>query len=848
MFENMEKKKIKKPQHNKNVKNKKVTKNGAKSGGKQLFNQKIKGGVREDAEIKSLLERYSTISAKKIEKFSDLPLSRKTLQALQKNKYLKPTEIQRQSIGYALQGRDILGAAITGSGKTLAFLIPVMENLFVKKWVRQDGIGAIIISPTRELAYQIFETLKKVGAHHDFSAGLIIGGKNLKFERSRMDQCNVIICTPGRLLQHMDENPLFDCSSMQILVLDEADRCLDMGFEESMNAIIENLPPERQTLLFSATQTKSVKDLARLSLRDPVYVAPHEQQAVITPSALKQNYVVIELEDKLTMLWSFIKNHLKQKTIVFMATCKQVKYVHEIFSKLRPGVSVLALYGTLHQDRRMAIYDEFCRKSNAVLLATDLAARGLDIPAVKWSLQLDAPSDPTEYIHRAGRTARNSAHGESLLVLLPSEEEGMIKELTERKIQINKIHVDPKKMFSPRVKIEAYLAQNRELKESAQRALVNYVKSIALMKHKHIFKVEELNIEAFAQSLGLMFAPRVKFLQGIKYFAEKKKATKESDSDLVQKLEMKDSDDESDSEESEENESDDGEEEEGSESDDDDEQDQDDESDESDESDTKVLKKPSESNKFNDSSDDDEDDFMRIKRRDHEIEVDTLPEVPDLEEIKSKKQKKAVTKAALAKKLIKKKILPNKKVEFDEEGNELETVNTLKSELAKEYEKSSESGIDILKARELIKEEDKFDKERFKKMVKAKHREKKLKAKNDDDEDGERDEFGSDDESDKPDLSWLPDPKKVFDKKSNDISDSESESGFGARQVVNSSSEEDSESEEDEPMPKQNKRKFQLSNKDSDEEEPSTSEKIRKITSKLSVDDAESFAMQLLSK
>lgn len=847
MFETMEKKKMKKPQHNKNVKNKKVVKNGAKPGGKQLFNGKIKGGVREDAEIKSLKERYSTISAKKIEKFSDLPLSRKTLQALQKNKFLKPTEIQRQSIGYALQGRDILGAAITGSGKTLAFLIPVMENLFVKKWIRQDGIGAIIISPTRELAYQIFETLKKVGANHDFSAGLIIGGKNLKFERSRMDQCNVIICTPGRLLQHMDENPLFNCSSMQILVLDEADRCLDMGFEESMNAIIENLPPERQTLLFSATQTKSVKDLARLSLRDPVYVAPHEQQAVITPSALKQNYVVIELEDKLTMLWSFIKNHLKQKTIVFMATCKQVKYVHEIFCKLRPGVSVLALYGTLHQDRRMAIYDEFCRKSNAVLLATDLAARGLDIPAVNWSLQLDAPTDPTEYIHRAGRTARNSAHGESLLVLLPSEEEGMIKELADRKIPINKIQVDPKKMFSPRVKIEAYLAQNRELKESAQRALVNYVKSIALMKHKHIFKVEELNIEAFAQSLGLMFAPRVKFLQGIKYFAEKKKATRESDSDLAQKLEMKDSDDDSDSEESEENESGDGEEE-VSESDDDDEQDQEDDSDESDESDTKELKKPSESNKFNDSSDDDEDDFMRIKRRDHEIEIDTLPEVPDLEEIKSKKQKKAVTKAALAKKLIKKKILPNKKVEFDEEGNELETANTLKSELAKEYEKSAESGIDILKARELIKEEDKFDKERFKKMVKAKHREKKLKAKKDDDEDGERDEFGSDDESNDPDLSWLPDPTKVFDKNSNDISDSESESGFGARQVVNSSSEEDSESEEDEPMPKQNKRKFQLSNKDSDEEEPSTSKKIRKITSKLSVDDAESFAMQLLSK
>lgn len=743
-----------------------------------------------------------------------------------------------------------------------------MENLFAKKWVRQDGIGAIIISPTRELAYQIFETLKKVGAHHDFSAGLIIGGKNLKFERSRMDQCNVIICTPGRLLQHMDENPLFNCSSMQILVLDEADRCLDMGFEETMNAIIENLPPDRQTLLFSATQTKSVKDLARLSLRDPVYVAPHEQQAVITPAALKQNYVVIELEDKLTMLWSFIKNHMKQKTIVFMATCKQVKYVHEIFSKLRPGVTILALYGTLHQDRRMATYDEFCRKKNAVLFATDLAARGLDIPAVNWSMQLDAPSDPNEYIHRAGRTARNSAHGESLLVLLPSEEEGMIKELNDRKISINRIHVDPKKMFSPRVKIEAFLAQNQELKESAQRALINYVKSIALMKDKDIFKVEALNIEAYAQSLGLMFAPRVKFLQGVKYFAEKKRTEKADGEDLASKLEFKQSDDESESDEEKSGEEESGEEEEesgsenetesesdsGSEDDEQESEEEEEEEEKKEEIQVKQTKKSTEvnANKFHSSSDedDDEDDFMRIKRRDHEIEEETLPEVPDLAEIKSRKQKKAVTKAALAKKLIKKKILPNKKVEFDEDGNEMETTNTLKSELAKEYEKSAESGIDILKARELIKEEDKFDKERFKKMVKAKHKEKKSKSKKDNDNEGqEQDDFGSDEESDGPDLSWMPDPDKVYDK--SNVSDSDGENNFRHRQVVNSSSDDDSESEDEEkPIRKQNKRKQDFANQDSDEseEEPTNSNKIRKITSKLSVDDVESFAMQLLSK
>lgn len=139
------------------------------------------------------------------------------MKGLKQSGYTKPTEIQKETLGLALQGKDILGAAQTGSGKTLAFLIPLLEVLFCKQWTKLDGVGAVVITPTRELAYQIFETLRKIGVNHDFSAGLIIGGKDLKFERKRMDQCNIIICTPGRLLQHMDENPLFDCVNMQVL-------------------------------------------------------------------------------------------------------------------------------------------------------------------------------------------------------------------------------------------------------------------------------------------------------------------------------------------------------------------------------------------------------------------------------------------------------------------------------------------------------------------------------------------------------------------------------------------------------------------------------------------------------
>ncbi|KAJ6639002.1 putative ATP-dependent RNA helicase DDX10 [Pseudolycoriella hygida] len=774
------------------------------------FREQPKKSVKEDDEIKELKSKYDSIDVKNITFFKDLPLSQKTMVGLKKSRYFKATEIQRESIGCALQGRDVLGAAATGSGKTLAFLIPVMENLFLKKWSRADGVGCIIITPTRELAYQIFEVLKKVGCEHDFSAGLIIGGRNLKFERSRMDQCNIIICTPGRLLQHMDQNPLFNCSSMQILVLDEADRCLDMGFEETMNAIIENLPPERQTLLFSATQTKSVKDLARLSLSDPVYVAPIEQAAHSTPDALQQNYVVVELEEKVTMLWSFIKNHLKQKIIVFLSSCKQVKYMYEILCKLRPGTSIIALYGTLHQDRRMAIYNEFCRKSKVVLLATDVASRGLDFPIVNWVIQLDCPEDATAYIHRAGRTARHKAKGESLLVLLPSEEAAMVEELKSRKIPINKIAIDPKKMFTPRAKMEAFLAANQELKESAQRAFLAYIKSVFLMKNKKIFNVDKLDTDAYARSLGLVVVPRIRFLAKLRKNREKNREKQLSQNN--------DKCEESDADES-----------------------------DSDINASRVEAENDDNLNFHVHSSDDEDNddngFLTIKRSDHEIPIDQLPKVPPIEEVKSKAKVKTVTKAAIAKRVVKRNIVANKKVQYDDDGCVIvDTAKELQSELGKEYENVTEGGIDIEKAKNLLREEDKFDKIRFRQMVKAKHKEAKRKSKVENEE--QVDDFGSGDESGEIDLSWLPDYRPLD-------AGSDDESNSGTRQVVNSSDESDDSDKIHKPpkrlTTKEDDDCSESSSDNSDlDDEPPPLKKTKKLTSKLSIDEAEKIAMQLL--
>lgn len=391
--------------------------------------------------IAGLVGRYGNISSAEVVKFSDFPISKKTLLGLQEAQYREPTEIQRQSIGFALLGKDVLGAAKTGSGKTLAFLIPVLECLYRQQWTPMDGLAALIISPTRELAYQTFEALRKVGKNHEFSAGLIIGGKDLKTEAERIHHTNIVVCTPGRLLQHMDETATFHASNVHMLVLDEADRILDMGFTNTVNAIVENLPKTRQTLLFSATQTKSVKDLARLSLKDPEFVWVHEKAKFSTPATLEQSYVVCELHQKVNMLYSFIRNHLKKKIIVFFACCKEVQYLFRVFCRLRPGMPILALHGKQQQLKRVEVYNDFLRKKNAVLFATDIAARGLDFPIINWVLQFDCPEDADTYIHRVGRTARYKEGGEALLLLLPSEEKGMISQLLEKKVPIQKIRV-----------------------------------------------------------------------------------------------------------------------------------------------------------------------------------------------------------------------------------------------------------------------------------------------------------------------------------------------------------------------------------------------------------------------
>ncbi|WBW73246.1 ATP-dependent RNA helicase Hca4 [Schizosaccharomyces osmophilus] len=403
---------------------------------------------KEDEEIQELNAQINDYPGNAT-RFFDLPITQPTKSALKNAHFTTLTDIQRQAIPEALKGRDILGAARTGSGKTLAFLVPLIENLYRRKWTQYDGLGALIISPTRELAIQTFETLVKVGRLHSFSAGLIIGGNNFKEERERLSRMNILVCTPGRLLQHIDQAINFDTSNLQMVILDEADRILDMGFKATLDAIIASLPKERQTLLFSATQTKSVRDLARLSLQNAEYIAVHENESSSTPENLNQFYLFCPLTEKLDILFGFIRTHLKNKSIVFLSSCKQVRFVFETFRRLRPGVPLMHLHGKQKQASRTEVTAKFTSSQNAILFCTDIVARGLDFPAVDWVVQLDTPEDVDTYIHRVGRTARFQRGGNALLLLLPSEE-AFLNRLESKKISVERINIKEGKKTSIR--------------------------------------------------------------------------------------------------------------------------------------------------------------------------------------------------------------------------------------------------------------------------------------------------------------------------------------------------------------------------------------------------------------
>ncbi|TVY81380.1 ATP-dependent RNA helicase has1, partial [Lachnellula suecica] len=321
-------------------------------------------------------------------KFSDLNLSANTMKAIADMKFETMTEIQQRGIPPLLAGKDVLGAAKTGSGKTLAFLIPAIEMLSALKFKARNGTGVIVVSPTRELALQIFGVARELMTYGSQTYGILMGGANRRAEAEKLGKgINLIIATPGRLLDHLQNTQGFVFKNLKALVIDEADRILEIGFEDEMRQIVKILPKdERQSMLFSATQTTKVEDLARISLRPgPLYINVDHQKEHSTVEGLEQGYVVCDSDKRFLLLFSFLKRNLKKKIIVFFSSCNCVKYHAELLNYI--DLPVLELHGKQKQDKRSRTFFEFCNAKSGVLVCTDVAARGLDIPDVDWILQ-----------------------------------------------------------------------------------------------------------------------------------------------------------------------------------------------------------------------------------------------------------------------------------------------------------------------------------------------------------------------------------------------------------------------------------------------------------------------------
>mmetsp|Transcript_12820 Transcript_12820/g.30476 ORF Transcript_12820/g.30476 Transcript_12820/m.30476 type:complete len:681 (+) Transcript_12820:47-2089(+) len=452
-------------------------------------------------------------------RFDSLEICEPLKKALAEHNFERMTEIQAKSIPHLLKGKDVLAAAKTGSGKTLAFLVPACDLLYNVKFLPRNGAGAIAISPTRELANQIYDVLRNISKYMSQSIAVCIGGMNRKPEAEKLAKgVNILVATPGRLLDHMQNTKGFVFHNLVNLIIDEADRILEVGFEEEMNLIIKMLPKKRQTSLFSATQTRKVADLARLSLSKPVFVEVKTQDNVSTVAGLTQGYVVCPAHTRFLLLFTFLKRNKDKKVMVFMSACNSVKFHDELLNYI--DLPVNCIHGHKKQSARSSTFYQFCAAETGILLCTDVAARGLDIPKVDWIVQYDPPDEPKEYIHRVGRTARGaSGKGKALLFLMP-EELGFLHYLRRAGVPVAEYSFPSSKVANIQSQLERVIEKNYHLHRSSRDAYRSYMHAYAAHSHKDCFDVHKLDLAQVAKAFGFAHPPKVEL--NLKHTARKK--------------------------------------------------------------------------------------------------------------------------------------------------------------------------------------------------------------------------------------------------------------------------------------------------------------------------------------
>jgi superfamily II DNA/RNA helicase len=368
--------------------------------------------------------------------FKDLKLSEKVLAAIEAAGYTTPTPIQAQAIPFVLEGRDVVGIAQTGTGKTASFVLPLLTML-EKGRARARMPRSLILEPTRELAAQVAEAIEQLGSQHKLTVALLIGGVSFEDQERKLERgADILIATPGRLLDHFGRGKLL-MSAVDYLVIDEADRMLDMGFIPDIERICKLLPPSRQTMFFSATMPPEIQKLTEAFLRNPeqVRVSPVAATAKLITQKLK--FSPADSKAKRQILRDLMRNEAGavKNAIIFCNRKRDVAVLHK--SLLKHGFNAGALHGDLDQRQRMATLEAFRKGEIAYLAASDVAARGLDIPEVSHVFNFDVPISPEDYVHRIGRTGRAGREGFAGMIVTPKEMKGLraIEALCKTKIE-----------------------------------------------------------------------------------------------------------------------------------------------------------------------------------------------------------------------------------------------------------------------------------------------------------------------------------------------------------------------------------------------------------------------------
>jgi ATP-dependent RNA helicase RhlE len=364
--------------------------------------------------------------------FHDFKLNDAITRALIEEKYLTPTPIQAQTIPTVMSGRDVIGIAQTGTGKTAAFALPILHHLaMVPRAVERKGCRILVLSPTRELSGQILDSFRAYGRHLRIKTALVIGGVPMGAQvRALLNGVDVLVATPGRLLDLVKSNAL-RLGDVECLVLDEADRMLDMGFIHDIRKIVAKLPAKRQTLMFSATMPRAIADLAAQMLHDPVKVAVAPEAA--TADRIEQRIIRVDRAAKTTALVEVLLHEAIDRALIFTRTKHGADKVARNLA--RAGIAAEAIHGNKSQNQRERVLAAFRKGEVKTLVATDIAARGIDVDGISHVVNFDLPNVPETYVHRIGRTARAGAAGVAIS-LCDAEEMAFLRDI-EKLIRIS---------------------------------------------------------------------------------------------------------------------------------------------------------------------------------------------------------------------------------------------------------------------------------------------------------------------------------------------------------------------------------------------------------------------------